>query len=146
MKNKHTKKMPNNSQFRKGQVDGSAMESANRLNAIFYFLCKNYEGTPSLYTFLVSQSRVIFTDEVDGIVLEKKPQIGQLQILTPPVPKECEEARTVSLLVQFGRLILELQKEGILLVEEMLNRTLSQSAKDKILQEYLDFCASRRAN
>ena len=124
--------------------------AADQIDAILYFLHKRYEGAgvtnelPTMHTFLIQRMDVVFTGDVQQIVIEKSPAKNALTILTPSVPKDQEEARRVYLLNAFADLLIKTQRQGYQQLREMLLAILDESGQAILINEYQKFKKQRQ--
>lgn len=118
-------------------------EAADQIDAILYFLHKRYahveNDSPTLQSFLIYRADVIFTNSVDHVVLEKRPERNTLSILTPHVPVEVEESRRIHLLNQFGDLLIKCQKQAYEQIRSMLLKIIGAEGSERLVTEYLAF-------
>lgn len=120
-------------------------EAANQLDAFLHFIHRHYSDsgtiqiTPTLKSFLIHRTEVVFTSDVELVTLQKKPESHSLQILTPPVPKDEEEKRVLYLLNQCGDLIIKCQKQAYEQVREMLLGMLDENGMELMVEEFLTF-------
>ena len=124
-------------------------DAADQIDAILYFIHKRYaghEGTnvPTLQSFLIFRADVVFTADVTHVVIEKKPELNTLNILTPPVASDLQEERRIFLLSQFGELLIKCQKQAYDQIREMLLRILDAEGKEVLVAEFLDFKQRRQ--
>lgn len=127
------------------QLLSNPVEAADQIDAILYFVHKRYAGNesakniPSLNSFLIHRAVVIFSPDVDSVVLEKRPEQNVLVILAPPVRAEKEEERRITLLNHFGDLLIKFQKQAYDQIREMLIGILDAEGKEILVSEFLAF-------
>lgn len=142
MQNKKTKKNLLANKKETDFLEKTIAEGAQNLDALFYFIYKNYSNSksnnsvPDLGTFIITRGTVVFTDEVEYVTLEKRPDRKMLEILTPCVPKSEEESRRIFLLNEFGDLILKFQKQAYLQVREMLLKVTDPADHQALVIEF----------
>ncbi len=116
--------------------------AADELDAILFFIHKRYaepsysSEAPRICSMFACRLDVIFTNEVDHLVVEKRPDKDIIYILSPPVHPSEEEDQRIYLHNQYGAMLVRAQAEVLPLVRRMLMGILDAKGREVLFHEY----------
>lgn len=126
-------------------------KAAQQLDALLFFIHKRYaktasEALPDLGKFLITRAEVIFSNKLNAIQIQKRPDKNVLQILAPFVEGDIQEKRRIFLLNEFSELIIKCQKQAYLQIRDMVLRITDSESHETLIRDFERYKSAQKSN